>query len=211
MIIDNNGLQQFWTLFKLGSLPIKISAGWVIRNCLSSIEVCFKINMKKIFFIFFVKNHGELIRSFDGIFYLLLNTLSTDNVDLLSVTLAIIAEIIKDKDNLQILTDLGIVSKISQLNNLVNIFIFLIKYKILFFLLKENYELKRAFSDTISNLLNLQKNREELGNRNVMIILKNYLKEQDQQLYKPLTKAIYDLSLIPSNCIILHEVGISSV
>jgi hypothetical protein len=38
------------------------------------------------------------------------------------VTLAIIAEIVKDKDNLQILTDLGIVSKISKLNNLVEFF-----------------------------------------------------------------------------------------
>jgi len=40
MIIDNNGLQQLWTLFKFGSLSIQISAGWTIRNCLASIEVC---------------------------------------------------------------------------------------------------------------------------------------------------------------------------
>jgi hypothetical protein len=73
-------------------------------------------------FNFIFKNHGELIRSFDGIFYFILNTLSTDNIDLLAVTLAIIAEIVKDKDNLQILTDLGIVSKISKLNNLVEFF-----------------------------------------------------------------------------------------
>ncbi|CAF1408333.1 unnamed protein product, partial [Adineta steineri] len=40
MIIDNNGLQELWTLFKLALLPIKIAAGWTIRNCLASIEVC---------------------------------------------------------------------------------------------------------------------------------------------------------------------------
>jgi hypothetical protein len=44
-----------------------------------------------------------------------------------------------------------------------------------------------------------------------MNALKNYLTQQNQQLYKPLTKAIYDLSLIPSNCVILHDVGISPV
>jgi len=44
-----------------------------------------------------------------------------------------------------------------------------------------------------------------------MIALKNSLKQQNQELYKPLTKAIYDLSLIPSNCVILHDIGISSV
>jgi hypothetical protein len=40
MIIENNGLQELWTLFKLASLPIRIAAGWAIRNCLDSIEVC---------------------------------------------------------------------------------------------------------------------------------------------------------------------------
>ncbi len=40
MIVDNNGLQQLWTLYKLASYSIKIAAGWVIRNCLASIEVC---------------------------------------------------------------------------------------------------------------------------------------------------------------------------
>ena len=59
------------------------------------------------------------MRSFDGVFYLILNTLSTENIDLLAATLAIIAEIVKDKYNREILTDLGIVSKISQLTYLV--------------------------------------------------------------------------------------------
>lgn len=67
-----------------------------------------------------MKNHGELIRSLDGIFYLMINMLSKENVDLCAVTLAIIAEIVKDENNLEILTDLGIVDKISQLNYLVD-------------------------------------------------------------------------------------------
>ena len=50
---------------------------------------------------------------------MILNTLLTENIDLLAVTLAIIAEIVKDEYNLEILTDLGIVTTISQLNNLV--------------------------------------------------------------------------------------------
>ncbi|CAF0944771.1 unnamed protein product [Rotaria sordida] len=175
MIIDNNGLQELWTLFKLASSSIKIAAGWTIRNCLASIE-----------------NHGELIRSFDGVFYLILNTLSTDNIDLLVVTLAIIAEIVKDEHNLEILTDLGIVSKISQLNDL------------------DYPQLRKPFCDAIANLLDLPKNQEQFGNRRVMIALKNYLQEQDSELYKSLTKIIYDLSRVPSNCVILHDVGIAS-
>ncbi len=67
------------------------------------------------------------MRSFAGIFYLILNTLSTENIDLLAVTLAIIAEIVKDEYNREILTDLGIVTKISQLNSLVDFFLNKIK------------------------------------------------------------------------------------
>lgn len=119
MIVESNGLQIFWTLYKTSPLPIQISAGWAIRNCLASIEVCLKIGFDFEWKIWFQQNHGELVRSFDGIFYLLLNKLSTDNLDLLSVTLAIIAEIARDQYNLEILTDLGFLSKISQLKQLV--------------------------------------------------------------------------------------------
>ena len=71
--------------------------------------------------------------------------------------------------------------------------------------------MSKPYCDAIANLLNLSKNQEQFGNHRVMIALKNYLNQHDQELYKPLTKAIYDLSLNPSNCIILHEVGIASV
>ena len=39
MIVDNNGLQDLWTLFKIASLSVKVAAGWTIRNCLATIEV----------------------------------------------------------------------------------------------------------------------------------------------------------------------------
>lgn len=71
--------------------------------------------------------------------------------------------------------------------------------------------MSKPFCDAIANLLDLPKNQEQFGNRRVMIALKNYLKQQDLELFKPITKAIYDLSLVPSNCVILHDVGIASV
>ncbi|UJR38383.1 hypothetical protein I4U23_031053 [Adineta vaga] len=150
MIIDNHGFEELWTLFKLSSLSIQIAAGSTIRNCLLAIA-----------------NHGELIRSFDGIFYLILNTLSTDNIDLLCVTLSLIAEI-------------------------------------------ENLQLSKPFCDALANLLDLSRNQKQFGNRRVIAALKNYFKQQNIELSRPLTKTIYDLSLIPSNCVILHDVGIAS-
>jgi hypothetical protein len=107
MIIDNGGLQQLWTLFQLAPpIAVRISAGWVIRHCLASLHAI-------------LEAHGQLIRSFDGIFYLILDCLSTDNLDLLAVTLALIGEIARDEDNREILTDLGVVAKLSQLKSLV--------------------------------------------------------------------------------------------
>ncbi len=71
--------------------------------------------------------------------------------------------------------------------------------------------MSKSFCNAIANLLDLPKNQEQFGNRHVILVLKNYLKQQNPELSKSLTKAIYDLSLIPSNCIILHDVGIASV
>ncbi|CAF1569804.1 unnamed protein product [Adineta ricciae] len=165
MIVDNHGFEELWTLFKLASLPIQIASGWTIQNCLVSLE-----------------NHGELIRSFDGIFYLILQTLSTESIDLLGVTLSIIAEIVKDEYNLEILTDLGI----------------------------DNSQLSKPFCDALANLSDLPRNQKQFGSRRVILALKSYFKQQNSQLFRPLTKAIYDLSLIPSNCVLLHDVGIAS-
>lgn len=128
MIVEENGFQQFWTLFKSSSMKIRISAGWTIRNCLISIEVRSRIRIGELRVDLF-KNHGELIRSFDGIFYFISKSLSTENIQLLTVTLAIIAEIVKDRFNLQIITDLGIPEKISQLNQLVGLEILLLLFQ----------------------------------------------------------------------------------
>ena len=108
MIIDNGGLQQLWTLFQLAPLiSVRIAAGWVICNSLLALRVI-------------LETRGELIRSFDGVFYLLLDCLATENLDLLAVTLALIGEIARDEDNREILTDLGVVAKLCQLKSLVS-------------------------------------------------------------------------------------------
>lgn len=72
-------------------------------------------------------------------------------------------------------------------------------------------QLAEAFCDALANLLDSPKNRERFGNRRVLIILKTYLQTNNQALQRSLTKAIDDLSQIPSNCVVLHDVGITSV
>ena len=121
MIVDNHGLEHLWTLFQWAPIDIRIAAGRTIQNCLVSIKVCSIEHPATKERISFSKNHGELIRSFDGIFYVILNTLSTEHPSLLAITLDLIAEIVRDGDNLQILTDLGVVSRLSQLNDLVRL------------------------------------------------------------------------------------------
>ncbi|CAF0915822.1 unnamed protein product, partial [Didymodactylos carnosus] len=172
LINTNGGLQELWTLLRLGSPRVQIGAGWAIRNCLAAIE-----------------NHGELVRSFDGVFYLLLATLNIEDVHLLAATCAIIAEVVKDSNNLQILTDLGVVYKLSRLPHL------------------EDPVLRKPFCDAAANLLELPKNRTDFSNRHVLSAMRAYIELRDSILNQPLTKAIYDLSRIPSNCILLHDVG----
>ena len=71
--------------------------------------------------------------------------------------------------------------------------------------------MRQPFCNAIANLLDLPKNQEQFGNRRVMMVLKHYLEQENSELYKPITNAIYNLSLVPSNCVILHDVGIASV
>lgn len=130
---------------------------------------------------------------------MLLDTLSTSNLELLAVTLAIVAEVARDEYNREILTDLGVVSKLSQPSALVGLHN------------QDDPQLSKPFCDAVANLLDLPKNRKQFGNRRIIMALKNFLKQGNADLSKPLTKAIYDLSLIPSNCVILHDVGIGTV
>lgn len=71
--------------------------------------------------------------------------------------------------------------------------------------------MRQPLCDAIANLLELSKNQKQFGNRHMIIILKKFLQEQTPDFVKPLTKIIYNLSLTPSNCVVLHHVGIASV
>lgn len=120
MIVDHGGLKQCFSLFKTSSISVRISAGWTIRHCLVSIKVRrLSLSVEFRCDVLSLKQNAELIRSFDGIFYFLIENLNTDRIDLLAVTLAIIAEIVRDKDNREIFTDLGVVTKLVELSNFV--------------------------------------------------------------------------------------------
>ena len=63
----------------------------------------------------------------------------------------------------------------------------------------------------MANLLDLQTNQEQFDSERIMIVLRDYLQEENQELYQSITKIIYDLSCLPSNCLTLYDVGIAPV
>lgn len=70
--------------------------------------------------IFLLQDAGETVRSLIGELGLILNLLKSTNNELLASVCAVITKIAKDKMNLQILTELGIVPLLANITNTVS-------------------------------------------------------------------------------------------
>lgn len=70
--------------------------------------------------IFWLQDAGETVRSLIGELGLILNLLKSTNNELLASVCAVITKIAKDKMNLQILTELGIVPLLAHITNTVS-------------------------------------------------------------------------------------------
>lgn len=68
----------------------------------------------------FLQDAGETVRSLIGELGLILNLLKSSNNELLASVCAVITKIAKDKMNLQILTELGIVPLLANITNTVS-------------------------------------------------------------------------------------------
>lgn len=67
-----------------------------------------------------MQDAGETVRSLIGELGLILNLLKSTNNELLASVCAVITKIAKDKMNLQILTELGIVPLLANITNTVS-------------------------------------------------------------------------------------------
>ncbi|XP_037829269.1 armadillo repeat-containing protein 4-like, partial [Kryptolebias marmoratus] len=101
VIIDQlDGVRLVWSLLKKPNTDVQSSAAWALCSCIEN-----------------AKDAGEMGRSLIGGLELIINLLESTNNELLASICSVIAKIAKDKDNLAVLTDRGVVPLLAKLTN----------------------------------------------------------------------------------------------
>lgn len=99
MQIDElDGVRLIWSLLKNDSKKVQTNAALALSPCVQN-----------------APDSGEMVRSFVGALELTVDLLDSDDHNVLSAVCAAIATIAKDNENLAVISDHGVVAKLSKL------------------------------------------------------------------------------------------------
>nr|XP_043897767.1 outer dynein arm-docking complex subunit 2 isoform X1 [Solea senegalensis] len=173
-IIDQlDGVRLVWSLLKNPSADVQSSAAWALCPCIEN-----------------AKDSGEMVRSLVGGLELIVNLLKSTNDEVLASVCAAIAKIAKDKENLAVLTDHGVVPLLAKLTNTTD------------------DKLRQHLAEAIGHCCMWGSNRASFGEAGAVAPLVRYLKSKDATVHQSTAMALYQLSKDPSNCITMHEKGV---
>ncbi|KAL7373163.1 hypothetical protein ABVT39_000343 [Epinephelus coioides] len=173
-IIDQlDGVRLVWSLLKNPSADVQSSAAWALCPCIKN-----------------AKDAGEMVRSLVGGLELIVNLLKSTNNEVLASICAAIAKIAKDKENLAVLTDHGVVPLLAKLTNTTD------------------DRLRRHLAEAIGHCCMWGSNRASFGDAGAVAPLVRYLKSKDKAVHQSTAMALYQLSKDPNNCITMHEKGV---
>ncbi|XP_069007256.1 outer dynein arm-docking complex subunit 2 [Embiotoca jacksoni] len=173
-IIDQlDGVRLVWSLLKNPGADVQSSAAWALCPCIEN-----------------AKHAGEMVRSLVGGLELIVNLLKSTNNEVLASICAAIAKIAKDKENLAVLTDHGVVPLLANLTNTTD------------------DRLRRHLAEAIGHCCMWGSNRASFGDAGAVAPLVYYLKSKDSTVYQTTAMALYQLSKDPDNCITMHEKGV---
>ncbi|XP_008305957.1 armadillo repeat-containing protein 4 [Cynoglossus semilaevis] len=173
-IIDQlDGVRLVWSLLKNPSSDVQSSAAWALCPCIEN-----------------AKDAGEMVRSLVGGLELIVNLLKSTNKEVLASICAAIAKIAKDKENLAVLTDHGVVPLLAKLTNTTDDM------------------LRRHLAEAVGHCCMWGSNRASFGEAGAVAPLVRYLKSKDHRVHQSTAMALYQLSKDPNNCITMHEKGV---
>ncbi|KAM7370158.1 hypothetical protein PAMP_011436 [Pampus punctatissimus] len=173
-IIDQlDGVRLVWSLLKNPSAEVQSSAAWALCPCIEN-----------------AKDAGEMVRSLVGGLELIVNLLKSTNNEVLASICAAIAKIAKDKENLAVLTDHGVVPLLAKLTNTTD------------------DRLRRHLAQAIGHCCMWGSNRVSFGEAGAVAPLVRYLKSKDSAVHQTTAMALYQLSKDPNNCITMHKKGV---
>lgn len=93
-----DGVRLIWSLLKNDSTKVQTNAALALSPCVQN-----------------ANDSGEMVRSFVGALDLIVDLLDSEDRDVLSAVCAAIATIAKDQENLAVISDHGVVKKLSKL------------------------------------------------------------------------------------------------
>ena len=96
-------MRLLWSLLKNQNPDVQASAAWAICPCIEN-----------------HKDAGEMVRSFVGGLELIVGLLESEDNEVLASVCAAIANIANDEENLAVITDHGVVPKLSSLTETVS-------------------------------------------------------------------------------------------
>uniref|UniRef100_A0A3B4WF26 Outer dynein arm docking complex subunit 2 n=1 Tax=Seriola lalandi dorsalis TaxID=1841481 RepID=A0A3B4WF26_SERLL len=173
-IIDQlDGVRLVWSLLKNPNPDVQSSAAWALCPCIEN-----------------AKDAGEMVRSLVGGLRLIIDLLKSTNNEVLASICAAIAKIAKDKENLAVLTDYGVVQLLAKLTNTTD------------------DRLRRHLADAISQCCMWGSNRASFGEAGAVAPLVRYLKSKDSAVHESTAMALYQLSKDPQNCVTMHSKGV---
>uniref|UniRef100_A0A665UWR7 Armadillo repeat containing 4 n=1 Tax=Echeneis naucrates TaxID=173247 RepID=A0A665UWR7_ECHNA len=174
LIIDQlDGVRLVWSLLKNPSADVQSSAAWALCPCIEN-----------------AKDGGEMVRSLVGGLELIVNLLKSTNNEVLASICAAIAKIAKDKENLAVLTDHGVIPLLGKLTNTTD------------------DRLRCYLAEAIGHCCMWGSNRKSFGEAGAVAPLVRYLKSKDSTVHQSTAMALYQLSKDPNNCITMHEKGV---
>ncbi|XP_035475495.1 outer dynein arm-docking complex subunit 2 [Scophthalmus maximus] len=170
-IIDKlDGVRLVWSLLKNPCEDVQSSTAWALCSCIEN-----------------AKDAGEMVRSLGGGLELIINLLKSTNNEVLASICAAIAKIAKDKENLAVLTDHGVVPLLAKLTNTTD------------------DRLRRHLAEAIGHCCMWGSNRASFGEARAVAPLVHYLKSKDTAVHLSTAMALYQLSKNPYNCITMHK------
>ncbi|KAK9889780.1 hypothetical protein WA026_007157 [Henosepilachna vigintioctopunctata] len=173
IIEDCDGVRLIWSLLRNSSKKVQANAAWCLVPCIRN-----------------AKDSGEMVRSFVGGLELVVHLLESDDPEVLSCVCAAIAEIAKDKENLAVISDHGVVPRLVDLVR------------------TDNQFLRQHLAAAIGNCCAWGINCKLFGRFGAITPLVGFIAEGNSDVQRTTAMALHALSENQFNCITMHESGV---
>ncbi|KAF5273987.1 hypothetical protein FQA39_LY01103 [Lamprigera yunnana] len=173
IIEEFDGVRLIWSLLKHRNPKVVASAAWSLVPCVRNAQ-----------------DSGEMVRCFVGGLELIVMQLKSTDETVLAAICAAIGEVAKDRENLGVISDHGVVPLLAKL------------------VYTKNELLREHLASAIAYCCTWGTNNKLFGRLGAITPLVGYMVARNPNVHRTTALALYYLSKNPFNCITMHESGV---